>query len=149
MKYKVKKGTSAMLHYGGEGYDLRAEFVTRETDKDVTFVDSDVWFKPADFSNSTRMPERLPFMLNGRQLAKDAYNHLVTNYYGFRIPKNNLNIDLIIVKKSEVTAFEEAPKDIMVKPGDNEDFPIESDRQLWRRINRESGDYHFPGHLTK
>jgi hypothetical protein len=130
-----------MLHHSGDELDLRSNFEVKTTEKDVTFGSDDIWFSP------THSCGPIPFVLNGRQLDGSAYNTLMKNYYGFHLPDNKLNIDKIIVKKTFVIPFEEA-KNPMVKP-DADESTVDAARRMERRLHREAGGFHFPGHLSK
>lgn len=135
-KYRIQKGTKVICHLEGSSWRIQTGFTSfMPTDVTVTFELSDIWFLPADHKSECPAGTGTDKLRAANLDAQEWYEHTMTHFYGFNVPKNKKKIDRIIVEKSSVEVIDEISH-------------VQLGKQAVRRLHKD-GKHFFPGYIPK
>lgn len=144
-KYRIEKGTKVICHLEGSEWHIQTGFTPyMPTDVTVTFEPGDVWFLPDDHKSECPAGTGTDQLRAANLHAPEKhaaiwFEHTMTHFYGFNVPKNKKKIDRIIVEKSSVEIIDEESQPMS---------HVQIGKQAIRRLHRD-GKHFFPGYIPK
>lgn len=149
-RFHVRSDTPVLTHTTDQSYNLKRGFLATNTEIPVVYHLPDLLFVPADFTYETLMTavdhspgsgirtRVLEKLLEHNKASEDQawLSHILKYFYGFVLPENKRNIDVILVRENDVVTHS---RDGNVIKSKIEDSNIQRQKKMIRNVKHQKG----------
>ncbi len=136
MKFRIEKGVSVHCRQVRGLWNI-AHWSNSLTERVVEYDLEDIWFAPVDSPIASMKFHRSAIGEPSDFRKRIDNTYFMVNYYGFHLPKNNRNVEQIVVPRSEVQVIDDPA----------EKSHISEQKKLERKVKMARGNYTFTGHI--